>query len=68
MTDIQGIIATWDWRIRRVGMTAQEFASAAGVLNSSLSEYKSGRQMPRPRQYEIIEGKLKELEKAKGIK
>lgn len=63
----QETIRTWDWRIARVGLTAMEFASVAGVLNSSLSEYKSGRQTPRPRQYEIIESTLRRLEAEKGI-
>ena len=65
--DNSDIIATWDWRIRRLGYTAQQFTRLIGVTHSSFSNYKSGKQTPRARRFQKIEDVLSALEKQKGF-
>jgi predicted transcriptional regulator len=67
MKENDAIIKTWDWRISRVGLTAQQFAEKAGIINTSLSHYKAGNQKPRQKQFEKIEKTLKALEAEMGI-
>lgn len=60
-------IKTWQWRIKRVGLNMGAFADQAGVKLALLSHYTNGRADPPSSKFDIIEGKLKELELAAGL-
>lgn len=59
------VMATWKWRIARVGLTQEEFCGDGDVCTSSnLSQYMGGKKVPRLLTLNKIESKLKGLEEA----
>jgi transcriptional regulator with XRE-family HTH domain len=57
-------IKTWKWRIVRADHTMQSFCELVKVNPSLMSQYISGQIKPSIERYDLIEGKLREFEKA----
>ena len=60
--DLDAVIASWAWRIKKTGKTQGEFAALLdGVNASQLSLYIKEHHVPTLAKYETIENKLREL-------
>lgn len=56
------IIATWRWRIVKAGHTVRSFAAMYGFNAGKISQYCSGKIIPRIDTFDQIEASVRELE------
>lgn len=71
MIDYEKIVletmASWPWRIKRLGYTIQDFGATFQIGAPMFSEYTKGKTIPSAIRYLTIENCLLEMEKQKGF-
>lgn len=57
---------SWGWRIKKAGYTQKEFANELGISEVTLSFASRGKRIPSLSIFEMVESKLRDLNKEKG--
>lgn len=65
---VKAVMASWPWRIKRLGYTIQDFAATFDIGAPMFSEYTSGKTIPSAVRYMMIEGTLSDVEIERGLK
>ncbi len=65
--EVKDKMASWPWRIKRLGYTIQDFAGTFGIGAPMFSEYTSGKTIPLAPRYLMIEGCLNKMETERGF-
>ena len=60
--NLQDIIRSWPWRIKRLGLTQSHFAENVGLSETVLSFYVSGKRTPSIPTFEEVENRLRKME------
>lgn len=61
------IIATWRWRINRLGYNFTSFAPLVGLYQVQLSGWCRGTNMPSLDNFYVVENKIAQLEAENGL-